>query len=78
MAKQPYRKYTPRGGGRQSVHITDAEGSPISLTTFNEQLAAAQIIQAQMLLGASRAEAEASASEQIQQLRRVKRWIESQ
>ena len=78
MSKQPYRKRIPRGGGRQIVYIRDVDGNPVSLTTFNEQLAAAQIIQAQMLLGARREEAEASAAEQIIQLRRVRRWLEGE
>ena len=78
MSEKPYRKRIPRGGGRQIVYITDTDGNPVSLTTFNEQLAAAQIIQAQMLLGASREEAEASAAEQIKQLRRVRRWLEGE
>lgn len=78
MSEKPYRKRPPRGGGRQLVYITDADSNQIPLTTFNEQLAAAQIIQAQMLLGASRAEAEASAAEQIQQLRHMRRWLEGE
>ena len=78
MSEKPYRKHTPRGGGRQIVYITDADGNSLPLTTFNEQPAAAQIIQAQMLLGANREEAEASAAEQIIQLRRVRRWLEGE
>jgi hypothetical protein len=78
MSEKPYRKHTPRGGGRQIVYIADADGNPLPLTTFNEQLAAAQIIQAQMLLGARREEAEASAAEQIEQLRRMRKWIEGE
>lgn len=61
MKCQPYHPHRPRGGGRRHVCLTTATGQPIALKTFNEQFAAAQLIQAQLLLGADRTEAEAFA-----------------
>ncbi len=61
--------------GRRPVAITGHNGE-IVLTTFNEQLAAAQVIQAQMLLGATREEAEAVAAEIILQRRKAQKWFD--
>lgn len=74
MKCQPYHPHRPRGGGRRNVRLTTTTGQPIALQTFNEQFAAAQLIQAQLLLGADRAEAEAFAAQRILEIRHALRW----
>ena len=74
MKCQPYHPHRPRGGGRRNVCLITATGQPIALKTFNEQFAAAQLIQAQLFLGAERAEAEAFAAQRILEIRHAKRW----
>lgn len=70
-----YHPRKPKGGGRSAVTIHTADGKPLTLWDFNEQLAAAQMIQAQLLLGANREEAEAVAAERILELRQAKKWL---
>jgi len=70
-----YHPHTPRGGGLRIAKITDKNGQVVKLERLDEQLYAAQIIQAQMLLGASREEAEAIAAEAILERRKAKWWF---
>ncbi|MCB9136581.1 MAG: hypothetical protein H6636_14245 [Anaerolineales bacterium] len=74
MKCQPYHPHRLCGGGRSQVRLTTLDGQSIALKTFNEQFAAAQLIQAQLFLGVDRAEAEAFAAQRILEIRHVKRW----
>lgn len=56
------------------VCLTTATGQRVILQTFNEQFAAAQLIQAQLFLGADRAEAEAFAAQRMLEIRHAKQW----
>lgn len=70
-----YNPRKPKGGGRSAVILHTADGKPLTLWDFNEQFAAAQMIQAQLLLGADREEAEALAAARILELRQAKKWF---
>ena len=70
-----YHKHPKRGSGRRTIKITGEDGQVVELKTLKEQLLAAQIIQAQTFLGATRAEAEAAAAEEILARRKAWRWF---
>jgi hypothetical protein len=75
MSPTPYHCHPQRGGGRRKIAITAEDGSRLVLETLDKQLLAAKIIQAQVLLGGSRAEAEAIAAEAVVEQRHAKRWF---
>ena len=58
------------------VCLTTATGQRVILKTFNEQFATAQLIQAQLFLGADRTEAEAFAAQRILEIRHAKQWVD--
>lgn len=70
-----YHPRSEKGGGLRIAKITDKNGQVVKLERLDEQLYAAQIIQAQVLLGASREEAEAIAAEAILEHRKARRWF---
>ena len=70
-----YHRHPKRGGGRSVVYITAADGTSLRLESLDEQLLAAQIIQAQLILGASREDAEATAAKEVLARRRAKKWF---
>jgi len=74
MICQPYHLHRSRGGGRVTVCLTTLTGQHVCLKAFNELYAAAQLIQAQLFLGADRAEAEAFAAQRILEIRHAKQW----
>ncbi len=70
-----YHPHTTRGGGLRIAKITDKNGDVVKLECRGDQLYAAQIIQAQVLLGASREEAEAIAADAVLERRKARRWF---
>ncbi len=70
-----YHPHSEKGGGLRIAKITDKNGQVVKLERLDEQLYAAQIIQAQVLLGASREEAEAIAAEAILERRKARQWF---
>ena len=70
-----YNRHVSRGGGLRVASIVGEDGQAVKLERLDEQLYAAQIIQAQMLLGASRPEAEAIAAEAVLDRRKARRWF---
>ena len=70
-----YHPNSEKGGGLRIAKITDKNGQVVNLERLDEQLMAAKIIQAQVLLGASREEAEAIAVEAVLERRKARRWF---
>ena len=70
-----YHHHREKGGGRRSETIYTADGTPVVLKTFGEQLRAAQIMDPLLKAGFSRAFAEAEAARAILELRRAKKWF---
>ena len=70
-----YNRHVSRRGGLRVASIVGEDGQVVKLERLDEQLYAAQIIQAQMLLGAPREEAEAIAVEAVLDRRKARRWF---
>ena len=69
-----YHPHARRGGGYRVLTI-HGESGPVQLKSLNEKLLAARIIQAHLILGASRQEAEAAAAEEVQARHQSRRWF---